>query len=123
MDAEKSRFFIESESSESFDAMPGVRIDVLSGLTGEKMTMIIATIQSGVNVPAHSHPHEQVGMVVSGGASFRIGDDERIVRANEFYRIPSDVEHEVTAVGDEPFVTYETFYPVRQDFIDKLKKS
>ncbi len=123
MNADKPQFFIEPESSNSFDAMPGVRIDVLSGMSGEKMMMMLATIQPGVNVPAHSHSHEQVGMVRSGKASFRIGDEERIVQANDIYCIPSDVEHEATAVGDEPFVTFETFYPVRQDFIDKLKQS
>jgi quercetin dioxygenase-like cupin family protein len=73
-------------------------------------------------VPAHSHPHEQVGIVYSGSASFRIGDEERTVVEKDMYCIPAEVEHEAATVGDVPFVAFEIFFPVRDDFIDKARQ-
>jgi len=35
---------------------------------------------------------------------------------------PEDVLHNDTCIGDEPFVMLDIFFPVREDFIEKLKK-
>jgi len=72
-------------------------------------------------VPTHAHPHEQIGMVYSGRAILRIGDEEREVGPGDFYRIPAGVPHSDTCVGDEPFVMLDIFYPVREDFIARCE--
>ena len=90
---------------------------------GQEMLAAVVDLDPHTELPVHSHPHEQIGMVQSGKASFRIGYEERIIQTNDVYCVPSDVEHEATALGDEPFVTFETFYPVRDDFAAKLKQS
>jgi len=74
-------------------------------------------------VPSHSHLQEQVGMVYDGEAKLRIGDDERIVKRGDFYCIPSNAPHSDTAIGDKPFIMLDIFYPVREDFIEKFRKS
>jgi quercetin dioxygenase-like cupin family protein len=75
----------------------------------------------GHSVPLHSHPHEQIGVVLSGRARLRIGDEEREVGQGDFYCIPGDVPHSDTALGDEPFVMLDIFYPVREDFIARCE--
>jgi quercetin dioxygenase-like cupin family protein len=79
------------------------------------------SFETGVTRPMHSHPHEQVGMVYNGKASLYIGDEERIVQKGDFYCIPANVPHSDTCISDEPFVMLDIFYPVREDFIEKLK--
>jgi quercetin dioxygenase-like cupin family protein len=51
----------------------------------------------------------------------RIGDEERIVKKGDFYCIPPNVPHSDTAIGGEPFIILDIFYPVREDFIEKYK--
>lgn len=75
----------------------------------------------GHTVPLHSHPQEQVGVVYEGRAILRIGDEEREVKKGDFYCIPSNVPHGDTALGDEPFVMLDVFYPVRKGFIEKCR--
>jgi len=102
--------------------MVGLRTKILTGLHGEKMMMALNTTLPGHTVPQHSHPHEQIGMVYSGKARLCIGDEERIVQKGDFFCIPSDVPHSDTCIGNEPFVMLDIFYPVREDFIKKLKQ-
>ncbi len=40
----------------------------------------------------------------------------------DFYCIPPNVPHSDTCISDEPFVMLDIFFPVREDFIEKLKK-
>lgn len=123
MSKQRSLHFIDPDELKSIELMPGVTAKVLSGLNEEKMMMVLATIAPGVTVPAHSHPHEQVGIVYSGSASFRIGDEERTVVEKDMYCIPADVDHEATAVGSKPFMAFEVFSPVRDDFIEKARQA
>ncbi len=118
----ESSHFIDHEKVKSIELMPGVTTRVLSGLSGEKMMMVLTTVGCGVTVPAHRHPHEQLGMVYAGKASLRIGDEERIVSGRDIYFIPAYVEHEATAVGDESFIAFEVFCPVREDFVEKATR-
>jgi quercetin dioxygenase-like cupin family protein len=103
--------------------MPGLETIILTGLCGEKMMMALNATLPGHTVPMHAHPHEQIGMVYAGKAVLRIGDEERMVEQGDFFRIPANIPHGDTCIGDEPFVMLDIFYPVREDFIEKLERS
>ena len=122
MNQEKLSLFINPAEGPELIQMVGLRTKILTGLHGEKMMMALNTTLPGHTVPQHSHPHEQIGMVYSGKARLCIGDEERIVQKGDFYCIPSNVPHSDTCIGDEPFVMLDVFYPVREDFIRKLKQ-
>ena len=76
---------------------------------------------SHVNVPAggvidwHSHPNEQMGMVISGRATFSIGDEEQTLGPGDFFRIPGGVRHRVVAI-DGPVQALDAFYPIRDEY-------
>jgi len=118
---ERSRYFIDPKQAPAFAQMEGLETTVLTGLHGERMMMALNATLPGHSVPLHSHPHEQIGMVLSGRARLRIGDEEREVGPGEFYRIPGGVPHSDTALGDEPFVMLDIFYPVREDFLARCE--
>jgi quercetin dioxygenase-like cupin family protein len=120
---EKFVYFINSEEAPKIIQMEGLETKILTGLHGEKMMMVLNATLPGHTVPLHSHPHEQIGMVYAGKAILRIGNEERIVQKGDFYCIPSNIPHSDTCIGDEPFVMLDIFYPVREDFIDKLENS
>jgi len=118
----KLPYFIDSSKAPKILQMGGLETTILTGLHGEKMMMVLNVTSPKRSVPLHSHPHEQVGMVYSGKARLRIGDEERTVEKGDFYCIPANVPHSDTAIGDEPFIMFDIFYPVREDFIKKLKQ-
>jgi len=101
--------------------MEGLETTIITGLHGEKMTMALNATLPSHTVPMHSHKHEQIGMVYSGEAKLRIGGEERIAKKGDFYRIPSNTPHGDTCIGDEPFIMLDIFYPLRKDFLKKLK--
>ena len=123
MTQKKVSYFINPPDASKFAQMAGLETTILSGLHSEKMMMVLNATLPGYTVPLHSHPHEQIGMVYAGKAKLCIGDEERIVQKGDFYCIPANVLHSDTCAGDEPFVMLDIFYPVREDFIDKLKQS
>jgi quercetin dioxygenase-like cupin family protein len=94
------------------EAAPGVRRRVLS--CGEQIMVVQFTIDAGAAVPAHSHPHEQTGHVVSGRMRFRIGDEERDLGPGDGYSVPGGVTHAATGVTD--VVAVDSFHPVRDDY-------
>lgn len=114
-------YFIDRGKAPTIRQMEGVETSVLTGLSGERMMMVLTTTSPGHAVPEHAHSHEQVGVVYSGRAVLKIEDEERIVEAGDFYCIPANVPHSDTCLGDKPFIMLDVFYPVREDFIERLE--
>lgn len=113
--------FIDIGNAPSIAHAPGVETTILTGHHGEGMMMVLTELSPGSTVPAHSHPHQQMGMVYAGKARMRIGEESRMVEKGDFCIMPSNVEHEAACVGNEPFVMLDIFYPVREDFIEKIE--
>lgn len=122
-ESQRVPFFINLDQAVQFTQFPGLETTILTGLHGEQMMMALNATLPGHSVPSHSHPHEQIGMVYAGKAILRIGDEQRAVQKGDFYCIPANVAHSDTCLGDEPFVMLDIFYPVREDFIAKIKAS
>ncbi len=119
----KSLYFINPEKCPKIKQMEGLETIILTGLHGEKMMMVLNITLPRHSVPLHSHPHEQIGMVYGGKAKLRIGGEERIVQKGDFYCIPANVPHSDAAIGEEPFIMLDIFYPIREDFVKKIKES
>lgn len=99
------------------DAKP---VEMLPGLvrrtlaSGEAMMLCEFTFEAGVQVPNHTHPHEQVGYVVSGRVRLTIDGTSSELGPGDSYCAPSNVPH--GAVTLEPAVVVDTFSPPRQDY-------
>ena len=94
------------------EAVPGVLRRVLA--CGDEVMVVQFTIDEGAEVPAHSHPHEQVGHVVSGRMKFRIGDEVRELGPGDGYSVPGGVTH--GAIGVTRVIAVDSFHPVREDY-------
>jgi len=118
----KTEYFIDPDKAPKFTQIEGLETTILTGLYGESMMMVFNSTLSGHEVPIHSHPHEQIGVVYAGEAILRVGGEERRVRKGDLYCIPADVPHGDTTIGDEPFVMLDVFYPIREDFVEKFQQ-
>src|SRR5262245_25771451 len=91
---------------------PGVEVTTCSA---EKMMLSLAHLQPHAVVEEHSHPHEQVGIVLEGKAVFTIGGEQKTLRPGDLFRIPGNVKHKVIAL-DQPFRALDIFYPIRDEY-------
>jgi quercetin dioxygenase-like cupin family protein len=82
---------------------------------GDRLTVAIVDLAPDSVVPEHRHDHEQLGVCVSGGLRFRIGDEQRDVVPGDSWRIGSDIPHEVRA-GPDGAVVIEAWAPARDDW-------
>jgi quercetin dioxygenase-like cupin family protein len=82
---------------------------------GAEITMAVVELSPNSVVPEHHHANEQLGMVIKGSMSFRIGGERRELVAGDTYNIPSNVPHDVVA-GADGAVAIDVFSPVRTDW-------
>src|SRR5512137_1031933 len=83
---------------------------------GGNMMVVQFTFDASATSWLHSHPHEQVGYVVSGEIDFNMEGRAPVrLRAGGSYYVPPDVKHNITTYA--PSVLVDVFTPLRQDFI------
>jgi quercetin dioxygenase-like cupin family protein len=108
----------------TFQPLPNLRPVVLAdGVTaravnGERMTMAVVDLEPNAVVAEHRHENEQLGFVIRGSITMRIGDEMLELHAGDTYTIPSNVEHGAAAGPDGATVT-DVFAPIRADWGDK----
>ena len=113
--------FIDPEKSPQLDLVDGIVTTILTGTHGEKMMMVRQNIAAGAVAPMQAHPQEQVGLVLEGEGILTIGDEERRVKRGDYYCMPANVPHGAVNPGQTEFVAVEIFYPIREDFLKKIK--
>jgi quercetin dioxygenase-like cupin family protein len=91
---------------------PGVTAKIASG---KKMMLSLVTFAPDAVVPPHSHPHEQMGMLVSGTMEFTIAGETRALSGSGMYFVPGGVPHAAKA-GPGGAVALEAFSPPREEF-------
>jgi quercetin dioxygenase-like cupin family protein len=82
---------------------------------GERVTFTLVELEADAVVPEHSHENEQVGILLDGAVTFRIGDETRELGPGATWRILAHVPHAVTT-GPDGAVIVEVFSPVRSDW-------
>ena len=75
----------------------------------------LVEIDAGAEVPNHTHPHEQAGIVIEGEIVMGIGGEVRTIRPGDMYIIPGNVEHYARSEGTAAKIL-DIFSPVREEF-------
>jgi len=84
-------------------------------LSGERVMMAFFRLEPGAVVPEHSHPHEQMGLVLEGEFELVISGEKRVVRKGDVYHVPPEVRHSGTA-SRSPAQVLDVFVPPREDY-------
>lgn len=82
-------------------------------ISGARQTMVRYRYAPGSEFPLHSHPQEQVTLVVSGSITFAVGGAEVKLGAGQVAVIPGGVEHGARVDGSEWVETYNAMSPRR----------
>ena len=96
------------------EMLPGIVRRTLN--EGANASLHELRMAKGSHVPAHTHPHEQIGYLASGRFRFRLGDTWRELAAGDSWCVPGGIEHEVEVLED--CVAIDVFSPVRDEYRD-----
>jgi quercetin dioxygenase-like cupin family protein len=106
-------FFVDKSQCARHTIFPGVEIFTMAG---ERMMLSLVEFEPHAVVEEHSHPHEQMGMVLEGQARFYVGDQEQILGPGQMYRIPGGVKHRVVAIEGR-VKALDFFSPGREEYL------
>jgi quercetin dioxygenase-like cupin family protein len=99
------------------DAIPN---HMLPGLTrrtlGQTESVMLCEFifETHVEVPIHTHPHQQVGYLVEGRVEITINGKKFELKKGDSYAAPSNIPHGVFTL--EPSIIVDAFYPLREDY-------
>ncbi len=105
-------YFYNPRDRDAKELIPGVNAKTF---WGEKMLAAVVDFDADARIPRHSHPHEQLGIVIEGQIEFIVADEKKILGPGEVYVIPGDVEHEARTF-DHPVKVLDVFSPVRDEY-------
>jgi quercetin dioxygenase-like cupin family protein len=81
---------------------------------GETMTLSFVDIKEGAQLPAHSHPHEQITFIVEGELEMVIGGEKMLLTPGMVHVIPGNTLH--SAYARTACKVIDAFSPVREDY-------
>ena len=87
-------------------------------VVGENVMVCRFTFDPFVVTDVHTHPHEQITLVVKGKAKFTIDGLAVIAAPGDVLHFPPHNSHGATML-DEEVVLIDIFSPIREDFLDK----
>ena len=85
-------------------------------VSGEQGMAARIMLKKGCQVPEHSHPNEQIALILAGALEFTVNGGKIIVRAGELIVLPANVPHSAIALEDTEDIDF--FAPPRQDWLD-----
>ena len=108
-------YFEDLFAVQPVEIVPGVRIRTL---WGDSVMLSLVESDPHADVPEHSHPHEQGGLVLEGEFEMTIGGERRALRRGMSYVIPGGVPHALHG-GSERALVLDVFSPPREDYTEK----
>jgi quercetin dioxygenase-like cupin family protein len=103
----------------AWTAVPGVH---MRGVFGSGAMLNVVELEADALVALHSHPHEQIGFVLSGIEILEVAGTEYRLGPNAAYVIPGGVEHSGRG-GPEGCVIIDVFQPVREDYREAMQSA
>jgi quercetin dioxygenase-like cupin family protein len=93
------------------ELLPGGKVKFVHS---ESMTLAYWTFEAGIDLPEHTHPHEQILNVMEGTIEFTVEGVTETVDAVSAIIIPPNVTHSGKTLTYCKLI--DVFYPKREDF-------
>ena len=105
-------YFIDAASREPLELVPGARTRTF---WGEQMLFSLVEVDADSEVPLHTHPHEQGGIIVEGELEMGVDGEVKLLKPGDMYIIPGNVEHYARAYTTKA-KALDISSPVREEF-------
>jgi len=106
---------VHLEDVEPFELAPGA---TGRPLFGERAMVNLVELEPGSVFPLHSHPHEQLGVVLRGEQVLVLDGVEYPLGPMDGYVIPAGGEHSAR-FGPDGATVLDIFQPVREDYRER----
>jgi quercetin dioxygenase-like cupin family protein len=117
-----SMSFFYQWSNIAKDSVPGPTLP--AGMTrrgvilGDVMLGLHSAV-AGLKADPHSHPNDQIAIMIKGRMLMEIDGEQRIMGPGEFAYVPKNVTHRIQTL-DEDALVLDVFYPIREDIARRL---
>lgn len=91
-------------------------------LFGDEAMLNVIDFEPGAVVPLHSHPHEQLGVVLRGMQALVVDGVAHELGPMEGYVLPGGVEHSAYC-GPDGALVLDVFQPVRDDYRERWEST
>ena len=106
--------YTEYKNVAAKDLGGGVKRKVLS--YSQNLMACELTFEKGAVGAPHSHPHEQIGYIISGKLVYQeAGQADKILETGDTYYVAPNVVHGVQILEDTKLL--DIFTPMREDFV------
>jgi len=85
--------------------------------TGKNVMLARNVVKPRAVLSAHSHPHEQMILVLEGTCEAIIGENRFPMKTGDTALVPGGVEHQVISTYDGELILLDIFSPIREDFL------
>ena len=98
-------------------------VELAAGVSGQPLfgadaMLNLIRFEPGATVPLHSHPHEQLGIVLEGMQALVVDGVAHELGPLEAYVLPGGVEHSAYC-GPDGALVVDVFTPVREDYLER----
>ena len=92
---------------------PGIKRQMV---VGQNVMMVRFTFEPFLVTAEHTHPHEQMTLIIKGKVKFIIDGEVHILTAGDVLHFPPFNRHGATMLEEE-VVLIDIFSPIREDFL------
>ncbi|MBA7571533.1 hypothetical protein ES708_13297 [subsurface metagenome] len=82
---------------------------------GKNVMISMLEMAPATAIPEHSHPHEQVGEIISGSVQVIIAGEAKILEVGHIYFVSPGEKHSLRAL-ESGAVIRDFFTPIREEF-------
>lgn len=112
------RYFFSLSALKAVVPSPGIE---RRAAVAERAMLTFFTFQPGSTVPEHSHPHDQLSVVVRGRVEFTAGGESMILGPGEGASLPGGTVHGVRILEEETEI-WDAWAPFREDYIPAMPR-
>jgi mannose-6-phosphate isomerase-like protein (cupin superfamily) len=105
----------------SFAELPREVLDELrlsrSAVRMDDGLVVFNWIDPPARMPEHSHPFDQLALILSGRCRLTVEGAEHELAGGDFLYIPASQVHALETIGEEPVLNVDVFAPAREDYL------
>lgn len=115
-----SRIFSQTDIEAEYFSDKKVWTTLLT--TGEHMQLVWAEFEPGGDYRLHSHPHEQISVMIKGRMKLTVGDEVREIGPGDMWHAPANVVHGGEILGDESVVFIDVYAPASESIKQRFEE-
>ncbi len=99
---------------------PELRVHSSLLTNGEHAQLLWVKFEPDGSYPIHSHPHEQISVMLQGRMRLTVGDEVEEIGPGDMWYAPANVPHGGELLGSDPIVFVDIYAPPSASIVEFL---